>query len=134
MSMVPSESPTSIPICESSALIDKGDGVRFPARMREGPINGFVVRYEGKAYGFLNRCAHAGIELDWQRGKFFERGGLYLMCATHGAIYAPDSGRCAGGPCRGQGLRAIVIEERDGTVFWCPDQSVFAVDATASST
>ena len=65
------------------------------------------------------------LELDWNEGQFFESSGLYLMCATHGAIYAPDSGRCMGGPCRGGGLRVLRVEERDTpagrTVFWLPD-------------
>lgn len=29
-----------------------------------------------------------------------------LMCATHGAVYQPADGRCAGGRCRGGTLRA----------------------------
>jgi nitrite reductase/ring-hydroxylating ferredoxin subunit len=65
------------------------------------------------------------MELDWVEGQFFESSGLYLMCATHGAIYAPDSGRCVGGPCRGARLRALEVEERDTpegrAVFWLPD-------------
>lgn len=113
----------SILICASGALVDGGDGVRFPVATRDGRADGFVVRYQGVVRGYLDRCAHVGIELDWERNKFFDRSGLYLMCATHGAVYAPESGRCAGGPCRGQGLRVITVEERDGTVCWRPDQS-----------
>ncbi len=125
--------PVAVPICSSAALIDGGDGVRFPVAMREGPTVGFVVRYQGVPRAYLNRCAHVGIELDWQHGKFFDGSRLYLMCATHGAIYAPDSGRCAGGPCRGQSLRGIAVEERDDTVFWLPDAHVFAPPSYPSS-
>lgn len=117
---------TAIPICSSDALIEGGDGIRFPVATRDGASVGFVVRYQGEPRAYLNRCAHVGIELDWQHGKFFDGSRLYLMCATHGAIYAPESGRCAGGPCRGQGLRVIAVEERDGTVAWLPDQHVLA--------
>ena len=119
-----------IPICSSDALIEGGDGIRFPVATREGAATGFVVRFHGEARGYLNRCAHVGVELDWERNKFFDRGRLYLMCATHGAVYAPDTGRCAGGPCRGQGLRIIPVEERDGAVSWLPDHLVFAAPAT----
>ena len=73
----------------------------------------------------LNRCAHVPMELDWAEGQFFESSGLYLMCATHGAIYAPDTGKCVGGPCRGGRLRALQVDERDTpegrAVFWLPD-------------
>ena len=116
----------AIRICTSGELIDGGDGIRFPVGTRDGPTTGFVVRFQGIARGYLNRCAHVGVELDWERGKFFDRSGLYLMCATHGAIYAPETGRCAGGPCRGQGLRVIPIEERDGFIVFLPDASTFA--------
>jgi nitrite reductase/ring-hydroxylating ferredoxin subunit len=121
---------SAISICSSAALVEGGDGVRFPVSTRDGQAVGFVVRFQGVPRGYLNRCAHVGIELDWQRGKFFDGSRLYLMCATHGAIYEPESGRCAGGPCRGQGLRVIAIEERDGTVYWLPDPQVFAAPAT----
>ena len=115
----------AITICPADALVDGGDGVRFPVATRDGAATAFAVRYRGVAHGYLNRCAHVGIELDWERNKFFDRGGLYLMCSTHGAIYAPDSGRCMGGPCRGHGLRTIAVEEHDGTVVWLPDPHVF---------
>lgn len=112
-----------VPICSSDALTDGGLGVRFPVSMRGRDDTGFVVRYQGVARGYLNRCAHAAIELDWDKGHFFERSGLYLMCATHGAVYDPADGRCAGGPCRGGGLRPLDVVERDGQVFWKPDDA-----------
>ena len=65
--------------------------------------------------------AHVPMEMDWQEGQFFESSGLYLMCATHGAIYEPDTGRCVGGPCRGAHLSKLDITERDGAVWWQPD-------------
>ncbi|REV42115.1 Rieske (2Fe-2S) protein, partial [Mycobacterium tuberculosis] len=37
--------------------------------------------------------------------------------ATHGAVYRPDTGECAGGPCRG-GLVKIALSEHDGVVHW----------------
>ena len=43
--------------------------------------------------------------------------GSWLLCSTHGAVYRPDTGACAGGPCRG-GLVKIALTERDGVVHW----------------
>ncbi|MGA7780883.1 MAG: Rieske 2Fe-2S domain-containing protein [Paraburkholderia sp.] len=112
-------------ICASDDLIEGGEGLRRDAKYAGGDVVVFFVRYGGAAYGYLNRCAHVPMELDWVEGQFFESSSLYLMCATHGAIYAPDTGKCVGGPCRGGRLRPVQVEERDTpdgrAVFWLPD-------------
>jgi nitrite reductase/ring-hydroxylating ferredoxin subunit len=109
-------------ICSSDALVDGGVGVRFPVLAFGDEATGFVVRYGGKVYGYLNRCAHIPVELDWFKGEFFESNKLHLMCSTHGATYAPESGVCTGGPCRGGRLRAIAVRESADGVYWQPDQ------------
>ena len=111
-------------ICESDAVQEGGKGVRFPVRAFGDDATGFVVRYDGKAYAYLNRCAHVPIELDWAEGEFFESSGLYLMCSTHGAIYVPNSGLCAGGPCKGGKLRPIDVREEGGKIYWTPSEFI----------
>ncbi|WP_144137851.1 Rieske (2Fe-2S) protein [Paraburkholderia sp. BCC1884] len=115
----------AVRICASEELADGGKGVRREATLGGSEVVVFFVRYDGQPYGYLNRCAHVPMELDWAEGEFFESSGLYLMCATHGAIYAPETGRCVGGPCRGGRLRPVQVEERDTpegrAVFWLPD-------------
>lgn len=111
-------------ICASSALEDRGKGVRFPVTAGGEDGTGFAIRYDGKVYAYLNRCAHVPIELDWNEGEFFESSGLYVMCSTHGAIYTPETGRCAGGPCRGGRLRPISVFEKDEQIFWRPDDYI----------
>jgi nitrite reductase/ring-hydroxylating ferredoxin subunit len=113
-------------ICASDELVEGGTGLRRAAKYAGGDAVVFFVRYGGEAFGYLNRCAHVPMELDWVEGQFFESSGLYLMCATHGAIYAPDTGKCVGGPCRGGRLRSVQVDERDTpdgrAVFWLPDE------------
>ncbi|MBL8379304.1 MAG: Rieske 2Fe-2S domain-containing protein [Burkholderiales bacterium] len=104
-------------ICASAALAEGGAGVRFEREGARGPESAFVVRFDGTAHAYLNRCAHVPVELDWQPGNFFDADGLYLMCATHGATYDAATGRCAGGPCRGQGLIKVAVTERDGGIY-----------------
>jgi nitrite reductase/ring-hydroxylating ferredoxin subunit len=111
-------------ICASDAIADGGRGMRFPVSAGGENTTGFVVRYGGKAYAYLNRCAHVPIELDWAEGEFFESSKLYIMCSTHGAIYLPENGQCAGGPCRGGRLRPITVTERDQNIYWRPDDYV----------
>jgi nitrite reductase/ring-hydroxylating ferredoxin subunit len=116
-------------ICDAGVLQEGGKGVRFPVTAGGEDATGFAVRYNSTAYAYLNRCAHVPMELDWTEGEFFESTGLYLMCSTHGAIYIPATGRCAGGPCRGGRLRPIMVVERDNQVFWQPDEYIRPVRA-----
>ena len=116
----------AVRICDSAAVLEGGKGIRFPVLAFGDKATGFVVRHGGKPYAYLNRCAHVPIELDWAEGEFFESSGLYIMCATHGAIYVPESGFCAGGPCKGARLRSIAVSERDGAIFWMPDDAIAA--------
>ena len=111
-------------VCPSSAVPEGGRGVRFPVTAFGDDATGFVVRHSGQVHAYLNRCAHIPIELDWNPGEFFESSGLYIMCATHGALYVPDSGYCAGGPCKGGKLRRIAVREADGNIYWAPDEFI----------
>lgn len=119
---------TMIYICESSDVEEGGKGFRFPLLAGADEATGFVVRYDGTAHAYLNRCAHVPVELDWVQGEFFEGSGLYIMCATHGAIYVPDTGYCSGGPCRGGRLRKITLTEVDGKIFWTADDYLKPVE------
>ena len=104
-------------ICESVVLADGGRGVRFTVERHGVPAVAFVIRYQGIAYAYLNKCAHVPIELDWLEGEFFDKFGLYLICSTHGATYEPATGYCIMGPCKGQHLTALKVVERDGNVY-----------------
>jgi len=105
-------------ICASGALVDSGRGVRFELQYFGQPAPAFVVRYRGQAHGYLNRCAHVAMELDWQEGAFFDSAGRDLLCSTHGATYDAQSGRCIGGPCNGTPLVKLRIDERGGKVYF----------------
>jgi nitrite reductase/ring-hydroxylating ferredoxin subunit len=111
-----------IRICESAALIERGAGVRFSLVDRGVEREAFVVRYRGRAVAYLNRCAHVGLELDWIAGQFLDGDGRRLICAAHGALYDPNTGACAEGPCAGHGgLVPVPVLEVDGAVYWRRD-------------
>src|SRR3954468_12745330 len=105
-------------ICPSGALADSGKGVRFDVEYFGQSAPAFVVRYSGAVHGYLNRCAHVAMELDWQEGVFFDLTGHDLLCSTHGASYDPRSGRCLGGPCNGTPLLKLKVEERGGMIYF----------------
>jgi nitrite reductase/ring-hydroxylating ferredoxin subunit len=104
-------------ICASVELADGGPGVRFELdpKCHFTPV-GFAVRHCGAVRAYVNRCPHAGTELDWNPGEFRDETGLYLMCATHGALFEPGTGYCVAGPCRGASLEPLAVGERDGRV------------------
>jgi len=108
---------TSVRLCRSQALQDSGIAVLFDLLYFSKPCPAFAVRYAGTAHAYLNRCAHVPMEMDMQPGQFFDISGQWLVCATHGAMYAPHTGACLGGPCRG-GLVKIALSEADGWVHW----------------
>jgi len=104
-------------ICDSAALAEGGTGVRFALGEGERAPTGFAIRYAGCAHAFVNRCPHMGTELDWQPGEFFEMSGVYLVCATHGALFQPATGFCVAGPCRGASLERLPTREDNGRVL-----------------
>ena len=105
------------PICPSETLIEGGAGVRFGVRVGEQAEPAFVIRHQGVALGFLNRCAHKLVELDWEPGQFFDADRRHLVCATHGALYDPANGFCVAGPCRGGRIPSVSVREHDGYVW-----------------
>jgi len=104
-------------ICKGTELEEGGRGVRFQVMSGEQCLPAFVVRHGGRVRGYLNRCGHIPVELDYQPGAFFDAGRLYLICSTHGALYDPDSGACVSGRCGGRGLVPIAVEERADGIY-----------------
>ena len=106
-----------IPLCNASDLVEGGLAVPFDVVYGGETCRAFAVRFEGRPHAFLNRCSHVAMELDFQPDRFFDDTGQWLLCATHGAVYQPDTGECMGGPCRG-GLVKIDLSEQGGVVHW----------------
>ena len=104
-------------LCDSAELVDGGAAVPFDVVFAGQACRAFAIRYRGQVHAYLNRCAHVAMEMDWLPDRFFDDSGRWLLCSTHGAVYQPDTGACAGGPCRG-GLVKIALTEREGVVRW----------------
>jgi len=107
----------ALPLCNSSELGDGGLAVAFDVVFAGETCRAFAIRHAGRVHAYLNRCAHVAMEMDWQPNHFFDDTGRWLLCSTHGAVYRPDTGACAGGPCRG-GLVKITLTEQEGVVHW----------------
>ena len=104
-----------ITVCRFDELDDPGCR-EFRIGEGDWPFKGFVVRQGGAVYAYQNHCMHVGHPLNWQPDEFLTPDGSQLICASHGAVYAIDSGLCTGGPCKGKSLRRVDVEVREGDV------------------
>jgi nitrite reductase/ring-hydroxylating ferredoxin subunit len=109
--------PNERVLTQSVAVIERGQGVRFDLPEYGDRTTGFVVRFDGQVYAYVNQCAHVPVELDWSEGDFFDLDKQYLICATHGAHYQPKNGYCVMGPCKGRSLKRLQVVERDGNIY-----------------
>ena len=96
--------------------IDDGAARGFPPA--PGGFSGLVAWRKGADVRvYVNSCPHIGTPLDWLPDKFMSRDGKYLICATHGAAFAPLDGKCLLGPCEGDFLDKVAFEIEDGVIY-----------------
>ncbi len=115
---------TPEPLCASADLQERGSAWIWDVLLYGQPVRAFALRFDGRAVGYLNRCAHVPTEMDWQPGQFLDIDKRWLVCSIHGATYEPADGRCIGGPCGRGRLMAIHLAERDGQVYWYPSRDI----------
>jgi len=82
-------------------------------------LNIFIQQHGDTVHVYENRCPHAGTPLNMVGEKFLSLDGRSLLCRTHGALFAIDTGKCTRGPCKGQYLRPVAFEIKDGGVYSC---------------
>ena len=85
-------------------------------------VEAFVVNFRGVLYAYVNRCCHLPMTMDWIDNQFLTEDGSFVQCATHGALYEPESGTCVAGPPLGKCLTAVPLRVRD-------DGAVIAMNA-----
>jgi nitrite reductase/ring-hydroxylating ferredoxin subunit len=69
----------------------------------------FVVNHAGRLYAYINRCCHVPMSMDWIENQFMTEDKQYILCATHGACYQPDTGECVSGPPFGKFLTPVPL-------------------------
>jgi nitrite reductase/ring-hydroxylating ferredoxin subunit len=75
-----------------------------------------VVRWGRQVFGYLNRCPHDGVNLDWERNQFLDQNGIRLMCGKHGALFELGTGNCVDGPCKGKNLTPVALTVLDNDI------------------
>lgn len=119
------DSPSAaLPLCPSAALADGGNAWVWDVLQYGQPARAFVLRYDGQARAYLNRCLHVPVELDWQPGEFLDSDRRFIICSVHGATYEPEDGRCVGGPCGRGRLTPVDVAEVAGQVYWYPSRDI----------
>ena len=84
------------------------------------PFRGFVVRQGDAVHAYQNVCVHAGHPLNWAPDDFLTRDKTAIICASHGAVFAIDTGACIAGPGAGRALRKVDVFVNDGTIYVTP--------------
>lgn len=91
----------------------------------DGDAESLLLYRDGASVrAWLNVCPHAGRRLDWAPGKFLRSKEGHLVCAAHGASFELVRGECIAGPCRGQSLRTVEVEVRDGGIWLKAEERV----------
>jgi len=90
-----------------------------------------VIRWGRQVFGYLNRCPHDGVNLDWERNQFLDQNGTRLMCGKHGALFELGTGNCVEGPCKGQSLTPVALAVLDNDI--CVTGVTLVEDGEAAS-
>ena len=102
----------STALCRLNELADPGSkGFKLGDRQL------FAVRQGQQVFVYQNRCPHRGIPLEWVPDQFLDHSGRLIQCASHGALFLPESGECVTGPCAGERLTPIASHIDDGMVW-----------------
>jgi nitrite reductase/ring-hydroxylating ferredoxin subunit len=104
-------------ICARADLKDGGMAARFQYEFDGQSVAAIAIAFDNEVHGYVNSCPHRATELDWQPGQVFDESGLYLVCATHGALFEADTGRCVGGPCQGASLLRVALTVTGDSIF-----------------
>lgn len=110
----PARPPAGVRLCALADLADPGaKGFRF--RRESRLFAGFVVRKGRAVAGYVDSCPHAGWPLAALDDRYLIRNGERILCAGHGALFDPMTGRCTSGPCFGEHLAAwpVAVEGED---------------------
>jgi nitrite reductase/ring-hydroxylating ferredoxin subunit len=107
-----------------AAEIAEGQSRKFLFVRAGQEIEAFAFRRNGELHAYLNRCRHVPMTMDWIENRFFTEEGDYILCATHGACYVPETGECVEGPPRGKFLVRVPLEVEGGElVATLPDEA-----------
>ena len=107
--------PAGVKLGPLAAIAD-GAARNFVLQLRAGRFHGFVVRRGGAAWGYVDRCPHAGVPLARVLDDYLTPAGDLIACSWHGALFRVEDGVCVGGPCAGARLTAWPVAVVEGAL------------------
>ena len=113
--------PEKHDICAIDEIPDN-EARGFTLKIDSGEHEFFIVRKNDQLYGYINRCPHTGVTLNWQPDQFLNMDGDLVQCSTHGARFQIEDGYCVFGPCAGQSLKPVSLDINDGRIFLIIDK------------
>ena len=104
-------------LCNINDLDDPG-AKGFELKKNNQEFLMFIVKKDAQVYGYVNKCPHAGVNLEWRPDDFLDMDNAFIQCSVHGALFTMESGDCVGGPCNGRGLDKVDLRIDDqGDIF-----------------
>lgn len=105
-------------VCAAGELGDDVRAVTLPRGSDGRPREALVLRgADGEPRAYLNRCRHLPVPIDGGSKQYLTRGGEYLICGTHGALFRRDDGMCIAGPCLNLALETVQVLEENGMLY-----------------
>ena len=96
----------------------EGDLAYFDYRDEFGQSRaGFVILWDGVLRAYENRCPHWKTPLNTHGDGVLAKGEGMLICHTHGALFRPEDGHCLSGPCEGDGLGRLEVQEKENRAW-----------------
>lgn len=112
------------PICRLDELADP-DARGFYVGEGEWPFRGFIVRKGQGIFAYANICPHRRHPLDMLPDAFLVEDGKLIRCASHGALFEPETGLCVLGPCQGKSLMVLAFRlDSSGTILVTAPESL----------
>ena len=108
--------PAGVKLGLLDAIAD-GAARNYVLRMRSGRFHGFVVRRGEQAWGYVDRCPHAGVPLAQALDEYLTPNGDLIACSWHGALFRVEDGACVGGPCVGARLTPWPVAVVNGVLL-----------------
>ena len=103
--------------------IGRIDDIREGEARAFGPFDGsrvkaFAVRRNGCLYAYWDACPHyGGTPMAWRSNAYLNADGDRIVCASHGAEFEIETGRCVHGAALGRSLEPAPIEATpDGAI------------------